>query len=365
MASTATINPLPLSRTQVGALASATMRELAWVLPESTWRAHRWRRRAKRIPDSSIRADAMCTFDSKRGNLAGATLFMTLRERRNADLLQALITQQTLFDFLDDLHERHPTRVNGHSLYTALIDAFIPGGPLPDYYAHHLAADDGGYLKALVEDCRLSCAALPSFGSVQVLLVREARRAQRALTLNHLPNPDDRNRAMRRWAEREFPEREGWHWYELNAAASGQLAIYALMVLASKANLGSDEIEETYAAYWPVVPALTTMLDSFVDQAEDGSNGDHQYVSHYPEQPVDRLVELIEIAADRLSGLPQAKRHMVILGCMVTFYLAKDSARTTEMDAERRRLLETAGSLPQALAPVLRLWRTAYLQRAA
>lgn len=365
MARSRPTDPLPLTRSQLSALATATGRELAWVLPESRRRTRKWRQLAKQIPDDSIRADAMRGFESKRGNLAGAALFVTLLDRRDGELLQALLSYQTIFDFLDDLHERHPTGANGQRLYLALIDALIPGGPLPDYFEHHSASDDGGYLEALVEDCRRHCAALPSFPAVQGVLVRAARWAQRALTLNHLPDPDSRDRSLRRWAGREFAEPGEWRWYELTAAASGQLTIFALLALAARPALGPDEVERTHAAYWPVVPALTTMLDSYVDRAEDGLNGDHQYVAHYPEAPADRLAELIVIAAERVSALADADRHAVILGCMITFYLAKDSARTAEMEAERRRLLAVAGSLPQALAPVLRLWRTAYFQRAA
>jgi tetraprenyl-beta-curcumene synthase len=360
-------DPLPLSGRQLGALARTTVRELAWGLPEFRRETRKWIRLAARIPDESIRADALRSFESKRGNMAGAALFTTLPRHRSRELLRALVSFQTIFDFLDDLHERHPTAPNGQRLYLALIDALIPGGHLPDYYAQHPRTDDGGYLVALVEDCRRQCDSLPSFASVQPLLIQEARRAHRALALNHLPDPDSRDRALRNWAGREFRNQEQWRWFELTAAASGQLAIFALLALAAKPELGADEVEATYRAYWPVMPLLTTMLDSYADQAEDTANDDHRYVSHYrdPGPAVDRLAELIALAAREVAALPDGHRHAVILARMASFYLSKPSARTPAVRAQTKRLLRAGGSLPRALAPVLRIWRTAHGQRSA
>jgi tetraprenyl-beta-curcumene synthase len=358
-------DPLSLSGRQVKTFASATARELAWGLPEVSRETRRWSELAGQIPDGPLHVDAIRALEGKREQLAGAALFITLLSERNSALLQALVAFQTIFDFLDNVHERHPTGANGQRLYLALIDALIPGGPVPDYFAHHSSAEDGGYLQALVKDCRRRCATLPSFAAVQGLLVREARRAQRTLPLNHLADPASRDRALCHWAHREFPEQSEWRWYELTAAASGQLAILVLLALAAKPTLGAGEVEATYAAYWPAIPALTTMLDSFVDQAEGTDDGNHRYVAHYPERPVDRLSELIVIAASGLTELPDANRHMVILGCIIAFYLATDSAWATGMEEERRQLLQAGGSLPEVLAPVLRPWRGACSQRAA
>jgi tetraprenyl-beta-curcumene synthase len=366
MESGASNDPLPLSGRQVTTLIAATARELSWALPESRREARKWQQRAEHIPDESIRADALRSFSHKRGNLTGATLFTTLLSHRSRGLLQTLVAFQTIFDLLDDLHERHPTATNGEQLYLALVDALTPGEPLPDYYAQHPRTEDAGYLGALIEDCRRRCETLPSFAAVQPLLIHEANKARRVLALNHLPDPEERDRALRHWAETEFPGQEEWPWFELTAAASGQLAIFALLALAAKPALDEREVAATYDAYWPMVPLITTMLDSFVDQLEDAENGDHRYISHYrePGLAVARLSELIESAASRIVGLPDGHRHAVIISCMVAFYLTKDSVRSSALEPQAKQLLRAGGSLPRALAPVLRIWRTAYAQRA-
>lgn len=344
-------------RQQVGTVVSATGQDLSWALSECAKQTHQWSQGAGSIPDDSIRAAAMRTFE--RGHLAGATLFATLNSHRNPELLRAVLAYQTIVDFLDDLHQRHPTAVNGQRLYLALVDALIPGGPLPDYYAHHCAENDAGYLSSLIQDCRRHCAALPSFTKVQTRAVREARRTQRALTVGHCPDETSRERGLRRWVEREFPASGQWRWYEQAAAASGQLSTYVLLALAAKADLEEGELDVTHAAYWPVIPALTTMLESL------SGDGDHRYIAHYQGRPADRLTELIEIAAGRLADLPDGDRQRVVLASMIALSLVEDNALSEETDSQRRQLLERAGALPQALVSVLKPWRTTLLQHAA
>jgi tetraprenyl-beta-curcumene synthase len=298
--------------------------------------------------------------------MAGAVVFTTVPNRRSRELLQTLVAFQTIFDFLDDLHERHPTAANGR-VYMALVDALTPDKPISDYYTGHPWKEDDGYLEALVEASRRRCEALPSFTSVRELLSREAERAHQVLAMNHLAHSDDRSRALRDWVDREFPAQTEWHWFELTAAASGQLAIFALLALAAKPGVDEEEVIATYDACWPTIPLLTTMLDSFVDQPEDTDNGDHRYVTHYreSERAVERLSGLIERAAQALTPLPDGHRHAVILGSMITFYLTKDSARSPALERETRQLIRAGGSLPRTLAPILRIWRTAYMQRGA
>jgi tetraprenyl-beta-curcumene synthase len=296
----------------------------------------------------------------------GAALFSTLPRERSPALLHALATFQAIFDYLDNVNETHPTEANGLTLHIALLDALGDDRPVSDYYRHHPWKGDDGYLTMLVEQCRSCCRLLPSYERLYPLLSREAEHARRVLTLNHLPT-EERNSALQHWAEREFRNESDWSWFELCAAASGQLAIFALLALAAEPQVSKEEIEATWAAYWPVLPLVATMLDSFVDQTEDDRNNEHLYVSHYRDsgQCVDRMSELIDHANRAVLGLPNGHRHAVILGCMTTFYLAKRSARVAALKSQRSRLIRAGGSLAQLLAPVLTVWRVAYSQSTA
>lgn len=359
-------NPLPLSWQQLLAVGSSAWRELAWGLPELRRRTGDWRQLAEQIPDEPIRRDALETFERKRGNTAGAGIFATIPRRRSTDLLRALVAFQTIFDFLDDLHERHPTAANAR-LYDALVDAVTPTQPVKDYYAEHPWRGDGGYLEALVKSSQAHCASLPSFGAVAMLLNREAQRAAAVLAMNHTPDPEERIEVLQQWAARVPSTGGDWRWFELTAAASGQLAMFSLIAMAAEPGIQAEEVERTYRAYWPVVPLLTTMLDSFVDQESDQARGAHRYVAYYGESDAatERLAELIRRAGGELRTLPCGQRHAVIFSCMIGFYLAKESARSPALTEGTRQLIEAGGSLTRTLAPVLRMWRIAYGQQKA
>jgi tetraprenyl-beta-curcumene synthase len=367
MAGKETGDPLPLSLLQLKALGFATGRELSWGLVEVRRGEVRWQRLAREIPSEPIRNDAMGALGRKRGNVAGAALFSTLPSNRSRELVRALVAFQALFDFLDDLNERHPVATNGHQLHQALVDAVTPGTPLGDYYAQHPWQDDAGYLAALVEDCRQRCESLPAFAQVQPLLVVEAIKAQNVLSMNHVPEPAERDRALQEWVSREFPAQQEWAWFELAAAASGQLVLFALFALAAERDVDERLVADTHAAYWPLLPLVATMLDSYVDQAEDAGSGDHQYVSHYvdSDHAVRRISELIDRAARGVRSLPNGHRHAVILSCMISFYLSKDSARTAELRSGSSDLVRAGGTLSRTLAPILRIWRAAYAQSSA
>jgi tetraprenyl-beta-curcumene synthase len=359
-------DPLPLSPRQVWALLAAASRQLLWGLKGASRELDQWRERAAAIPDAPIREDALKSLETKRGHADGAALFWILPRRRNADLLRLLVRYQVIWDFLDCVNERAAElgTVNGRQLHLALVEALDPGAPISDYYLHHPWQDDGGYLRMLVESCRKSCAALPSYGRVRSLVLREARRAQ-VLALNHDTDPDCRDDALREWAASEFPREHPLSWFELSSAASASLTVLAFLTLASQSVCSDAEIERTCAAYCPWISSAATMLDSFVDQVEDAQNGDHRYVAHYEstavaKERVDRLVMRSVAEARRLRD---GHRHAVITACMVAMYLSKDSARSPEMRASTASFVRAGGSLTRLLLPILRMWRIAFAQR--
>jgi tetraprenyl-beta-curcumene synthase len=271
-----------------------------------------------------------------------------------------------MWDFLDSVNEHGAERgtANGRQLHLALVDALDPARPLGDYYRFHPWRNDGGYLRALVQVCRAECAQLPSFQVVQPVLVGEAWRGQ-VLAVNHDLDPVRRDHALREWARLEWQPLPEANWYELTGAASASLTIHALFALAAKPRVTRDEIVNVHGAYNPWISAATTMLDSFVDQAEDALNGDHSYVGHYPSREVGlaRVSELVIRAMREASALPDGERHVLIVAAMLAMYLSKDSARIIAMRGQTRALIHAGGPLACLLLPILRLWRVAYAQR--
>ncbi len=361
-------NLAPLSAAQLRAIAAAAARELTWGLPASASAVSRWRSRASRIPDAPIRHDALEALAHKRGHADGAALFAILPRRRDPNLLALLATYEIIWDFLDSVNERRGAtgQANGKQLHLALVEALDPTRPISDYYLHHPWKDDGGYLRALVQECRSRCVRLRSYERVLPLLVREAHRAQ-VLAINHDLDPVRRNATLRNWAARELPAIAGLHWFELTSAASASLTIHVLFALGAEPACREADITRTYSAYFPWISILPTMLDSYVDQLEDAANGDHSYVAHYPtpEIAAQRICALIRRSLAEASRLPGGERHLVIVACMIALYLSKDCAWGRELRDTTERFICSGGSLTRILMPFLRCWRVTHAQRSS
>jgi tetraprenyl-beta-curcumene synthase len=326
-----------------------------------------WRGRALMIPDGPIREDALDSIERKRENADGAALFWILPRRRDPNLLRLLVAYQIIWDFLDSVNERgaHEGTENGLQLHRALVEALDPSTPISDYYRYHPWRDDGGYLRELVETCRDSCSALPSYGCVRPLVVREARRAQ-VQALNHDTDPSDRDAALRAWVAGEFGEEQRLSWFELSSAASASLAVHAFLALAADPACTDEEVQRACGAYFPWISGAATMLDSYVDQVEDERMGSHRYVDHYGSDALvgERVRTLVTRSVTEARRLRHGHRHAVIASCMVAMYLSKESARTPDLRASTASIVDAGGSLTRILLPILRLWRIVFAHRA-
>jgi tetraprenyl-beta-curcumene synthase len=353
-------NPTPITLAQIGALVAASARELTWTLPQVSREVRAWRARALQIPPGPLRDDALTTLTRERLNTEGAALFGILPRRRRPELVRLLARYQVLLDYLDTISERPAPDplANGRQLHVALTEALDPSAPLTDHYRFHAWADDGGYLRALIQACREGCEALPSYGRVQTRVMRAGTRAA-IQVLNHDPNAGRRDAALAAWARAEFPDETRLSWFELTAACSSSLWIHALLALAADPELTASEVEQAETAYFPWVCAASTLLDAFVDQAEDAVSGHHNYLAHYDSLPtaVRRIEEIVSQSALRARGLTGGTRHALIATGMVAMYLTKETAASSELRTATAGILAAAGTLPRLQLPIMRTMR--------
>jgi tetraprenyl-beta-curcumene synthase len=323
----------------------------------------RWRGLAASIPDQTIRADALHALHAKRFNAEGAGLFAALPPRRDDRLLRLLVAFQVLLDYLDTVSERPAPdpMANGHQLHLALKEALDPDGSTSDYYRHRPQGADGGYVRALVNTCRDSCRALPSYRHVRSPALQAAARCS-VQGLNHDPDPVRRDSTLERWAQRTYPHTSGVSWWELTAAASSTLGIHALLALAADPACAPADAPAVAAAYMPWICAASTMLDSYVDEAEDSESESHSYLAHYPTPPLaaQRTGELVRRALLEARRLRDGPRHALIAAGMVAMYLSADGARAPSKRSTTRTLVRAGGPRAVLLVPILRLWRIAY-----
>lgn len=338
----------------------ALVRGLTWGLPGIASELCIWRAAASSIADAEIRRHALSSLDTKRAHAAGAGLFAMLPSRRHRSLLRLLVGYETIWDFLDTTSEHAPAPRNGRQLHLSLLDALDPAQPHADYYRHH-PWQETSYLQTLIDGCRTWCLELPGFRLVRPALVAEAWLGQ-VLALNHEPRIEHRETLLKRWASTQAPDVNELAWYELSAAASASLTVHALLALAAEAHRCTEpEIHLLRDAYNPWISAVTTMLDSFVDQIEDSTSGDHSYVAHYPNHSVAvlRIRRLIQQSLQRAHLLPAGERHVLIVAAMAAMYLTKNSARGRELRLSTRALVQAGGRPIALLLPALRLWRIA------
>lgn len=356
--------PNRLSARQVASLAHAAFRELRWGLAAVAEQVDHWQAFARSIPDPSIREDALHAITQQRSHIDGAALFSTLPRARSPALLRLLVAYEIIWDFLDNFNERTDDLgvANGLQLHRALVDALDDDSkPVSAYYLHCPAHDDGGYLRKLVAGCRQLYEQMPSHAALRSAVARESRRAL-VCAINHDPSANRRDTALRNWANEEFPAGHEAAWFELTAAASTNLTVFALLALACESTCISLQIERVSTAYFPWISVLTAMLDSYVDQVDDAATGNHCYLAHYPTHgdAINRLCELMWRCLNEATALREAEKHCVIASCMFAMYLTKDSARSLPMRSSTRRLGRAAGPIARALYPVFLVWRAAY-----
>jgi tetraprenyl-beta-curcumene synthase len=343
-------------------------RELTWVIPNVARELEMWRRRARAIPEPRLRRLALETLRQERLNPEGAALFTVLPTQRCRPLLRLLVAFQVALDYLDTISEglTAASLAHGFQLHRALVEALDPLGPVSDYYAHCPWLDDGGYLASLVMACRRSCAELPGYACIRPRVLRASRRLA-VQVINHDALPAHRDAALAAWADREYAACTEASWFELTAAASSTLGLFALLALAADQDVDPSDVVEVEAAYDLWISAACTFLDSFVDQADDALTGNHSYISHYPspEAAAERLQEIVFESARRARALRRGTRHALIATGMVSMYLSKDSARDPALRDDARAILAAAGSLPRIQLPIMRIMRRLHGLRSA
>jgi cytochrome P450 len=317
------------------------------------------------IPDGSIRDDAIVSLARKRDNVEGAALFSILPKRRDRHLLRLLVAYQVMWDFLDSVSERGASAgyLNGRQLHRALVDALDPDAPISDYYRYHPWKSDGGYLLVLVETCRRMCQALPSYRQVRQSMLRGVERCA-IQYLNHEPAPQRRDAALKAWAERSASDEHGLDWFELTAAA-GAFVPHALLALAAEPSCGKQEMIAVDSIYFPWIALVITMLDSYVDQADDISDASHSYIAHYTCESIalERLAAIIERSIRLATSLPKRHRHALLIEGIVAWYLSSENVNTPATRKQTHMLAGAGGSLTRLLLPLVRVWRATRTER--
>lgn len=342
------------------ALVTSNLCYWAHVAPLTRAELHRWQRRADEIPDPVLRGHARSKLCQERFNAEVAATLATLAPAHHrAATTTAIVAFQVMYDYLDGVSEQPNADpiANGRQLFTAFADALTPGAPGHDYYRHHPHGDDGGYLRALTTTCSRQLAGLPRADVALPRARTVAASCGEAQVLTHAI-PSRGTAPLAAWAAPRAA-RHGLRWWEYAAgAAASSLTTHALIAAAADPATGRADATDISRAYL-FACALSTLLDSLVDRAEDERAGRHSYVSYYA-NAADMSNSIASIAAracDEARQLRHGAHHAMTAAGVAGYYLSNPQARTPSARATTQQVTRQIGLLIRPILVIFRVWR--------
>jgi tetraprenyl-beta-curcumene synthase len=344
----------------MAALCVANLRYLRTVAPAIGVGLAHWRVRAQAIEDPQLRALALRKLDDEGFNAeAGAMLATLAPVAQRAQVVEAIVALELLFDLLDGLTERPllDPLADGRELFAPFVDALRVGPVLGEAFVG--GSCDDGYMSELSAVVRRALLTLPATAAVLDVALLTAERAAEAQVRMHAV-PACGGAQLERWARAQAHASGGsLGWREqLAGSAASVLTVHALIVAAADRNTTSADAEQIGEAYLPVC-ALVTLLDGVLDREQDRQEGQVGYLSVYPEPglPAQALPALARRAAAQAAAMPDGAHHLAMLAGVVAYYASAPRARAPLVRSA------TAG-LRRALAPLIfpalaamRLWR--------
>lgn len=342
--------------------ARAALRYWTSVFPRVYALAARWRRRARSIPDPVLRRLALEAV-AKSGNIEGAAAFSAFAPwRHRGAAVRAASAFQCAYNLLDLLGEQPSADpvLDGRRLHESLVYAVGVGEDSidrRDWYEHHPQHDDGGYLDAILDECRRAFAELPSHAIVGPWIRASAERIVAFQSLNLSEAQGDHD-GLEQWALRATPAGSGLRWWETAAAAGSSLEVHALIAAAASPRLSDDEARALARAYFPWIGCLHSLLDNLIDKHEDEAAGHRSLLEYYdPPRAAERLGELAARARLAADNLPNKGRHGVMLSAMVANYLSTPEAREGQLRPAREAVIAATGPLVRPAMAVFEIRR--------
>lgn len=308
--------------------ACSLLRFFTVVLPQVSRELSRWQRCAASA-DWPLSQQARSGFTEERfrtqkGSFYALYNFNPLHEKKLVKLIVAL---QTLGDYLGNLcacggvYNEAAFRFLYQALPAALSD-----GPARerDYYRFYPAKRDGGYLEALVRECRSCIGDLPGYPGVQREVLRLASLHNDLQVYRHLHPLMGSSRLKRWFREKATPVRPSLHWWEYAAACASNLSFFALFGLATSFQSDGRKSRELAGAYFPWICGFHILLESWVFQGNDGRKGALNFTSCYrsPALAAERLSLFLRIALQKVSALPHPSFHRSVIQGLLALYLS-------------------------------------------
>lgn len=307
---------------------------------------NRWRQEARLCGDQVLKTQALNSINNKDFHCYGGAVFAVNTGQQEKELIPLIVAYQTICDYLDNLCDRNDC-FDGQAfltLHVALLDALQPEREKSNYYQYYPHQEDGGYLDKLVDCCRNCLRSLSAYPLVQNDMISLAQWYIDLQVKKHL-NPDRRENILIEWAENHLPGYPGLRWQEFAAASGSTLAIFALMALAGRSRVDSEDTQRILKAYFPWICGLHILLDYFIDQQEDREGGDLNFTFYYADNAdmLSRLEYFVRQAHQQAACLDEPAFAKTVVEGLLALYLSDPKIKSQGYQQMARSLLTQSG----------------------
>ncbi|MBO8127638.1 MAG: tetraprenyl-beta-curcumene synthase family protein [Peptococcaceae bacterium] len=322
-------------------------RTLTSVLPEVERQLARWKQKINTGPTHhELARQARASISSKRFHAQGGSVYALCYGTFRHDLVRLIVALQIISDYLDNLCDQAGCEDGKafRQLHQSMLCAVNRNAAPQDFYRYYPYKDDGGYLDALVYECREIIGSLPSYDVVEDRITFLVRLYTDLQVYKHTRR-DRRESLLQSWFatyEKDYPM---LYWWEFAAAAGSTLAMFALFAASARPNLTRKEVEDIFSAYFPWICGLHILLDYFIDQEEDRCGGDLNFVFYYPDEATcqRRLLLFQEEALNRASSLHRSFFHRTIVKGLPALYLSDPKVKSQNLEAIAPLFFKVAG----------------------
>jgi len=303
-----------------------------------------WKVKASCCPDNTLFTQAMSSIDKKGFHALGGSVFALYPGADCDNLVKLIVAYQTISDYLDNLCDRAGVldEDSFSQLHIATVDALEVEGSFHDYYKYYHYKDDGGYLIALVEECKHQISKLPAYELVAKDIMNFANLYSGLQTYKHL-SFDTREKKLFQWSKTNMGTLKGLFPWEFCAATGSTLGIFVLFAAASNPILKPQDVLEIKEAYFPWLCGLHILLDYFIDYNEDIENKDLNFVQYYNEsiEVSNRLNFFIENSLKKVSTLKYPLFHKTVVYGLLAMYLSDEKAYSSNLKDTSKRIISS------------------------
>ncbi|HWO75712.1 MAG TPA: tetraprenyl-beta-curcumene synthase family protein [Bacillus sp. (in: firmicutes)] len=284
-----------------------------------------WYERAKQIPNDELRKQAIASIEKKTFHCEGGSILSLLGEADYKKIIKFIVAYQTISDYLDNLCDRSTSldAIDFEQLHLSMKHSVTVGASPENYYCFRKDQNDGGYLEELVATCQSILEQSPFYGQIKDYLIELCQYYCDLQVHKHVTIEERESRLMN-WFQKQkqwIPEME---WYEFSACSGSTLGIFCLVSYSFRKDFPDIPFEPIKAGYFPYIQGLHILLDYFIDQEEDQTEGDLNFCSYYSdsEHMAERLVFFFNQAEKHIQQIPHAGFHRLINRGLLGVYLS-------------------------------------------